>query len=139
MSGPDCLGVVEAFLREELAGNDIQKAISRWNDLEQCSREDGELNEAFTDRFDTTFTAMAAANPGLKMPEDNQDKGRKNRTGANGKTLKCFHCDSEYHLAPYCKSKKKKESGSSSEDVMLTQENDSLLAAGQIKSFIMKK
>ena len=233
MYGPGCLEVIEAFLKKELAENDIQKAITRWNEFEECVIENGELVETFIDRFDTSFTAMAAANPGLKMTgeikafmlmkrskviglertmvqsrldftkkdtlyeqtetalkevlgqgpnkqakqdeafvavpegdecmiikgkkwvpetrekvkkskkrkfkqagsEDKQEEGKKNRTGADGKTLKCFHCNSEYHLAPRCKSKKKKDSESSSDEVLLTQENDYLLAAGQVKSF----
>ena len=70
LSGYDSLSVIKAFLRKELAENDIQKAFRRLNELELCSRDSGELVETFIDRFDSTFTAMAAANPGLKMPSE---------------------------------------------------------------------
>ena len=50
--------------------------------------------------------------------------------------MRCFDCKSEYHFAgsEECKSKSK-DSGSSSDEVLLAQENDYLLAAGQVKSF----
>ena len=231
ISGPDSLSVIEAFLKKELAENDIQKAITKWNELELCARGSGELVETFIDRFDTTFTAMAAANPGLKMPseikafmlmnrskivgleqkmvqskldftkkdtlyeqtnlalrdvlgqgpgrqvkqdeafmaipegddcfvikgrkykpfktkakkrksktgepsEEKHESRKKNKIGANGNPMRCFDCNSEYHFAgsEECKAKKK-DSGSSSEDAMLSQENDYLLAAGKVKSF----
>ena len=230
MTGSGALELVKTFLKKELAGNDIQKALSKWKDLEQCSRGNGELVEAFIDRFDSAFTTMAAANPGLVMPseikafmlferskvsgleekmvqsrldlskkdtlydqtelalrevlglgpgkqtkqeqafmaipegedcyvingkkffskkrkrkprtepsdrDDKQDGKRKNKLGADGHPLKCFDCKSEYHFAgsDRCSKSKKRESESSSDEVMLAQEKDYLLAAGQVRSF----
>ena len=45
LSGPDSLSGIEAFLKKELAENNIQKAISKWNELELCARGSGELVE----------------------------------------------------------------------------------------------
>ena len=50
--------------------------------------------------------------PGEKprFSKDNGYKGRKNRLGEDGKPLRCFKCNSEYHLAPKC-TKPRNEAG----------------------------
>ena len=67
--------------------------------------------------------------------EEKHDIRKKNKIGANGNAMRCF----EYHFAGSedCRVKKK-DSGSSSEDAMLSQENDYLLAPGKVKSFTLE-
>ena len=59
------------------------------------------------------------SNPeGLK--KNNQAyKGKKNPLGEDGKPLKCFKCQSEYHLAPKCD---QKNSGKKDEDARMLSE-----------------
>ena len=70
MTGPTALTRVKDFLKKELAGNDIDKALNKWDEFEECIKADTETVETFIDRFDAAFTTMAAANPGLVMPSE---------------------------------------------------------------------
>ena len=70
LSGPAAYDLIVNFLKKELAGNEIQKALTNWTELEQCSREDNERVEDFLDRFDTIYVRMANSNPGLVMPSE---------------------------------------------------------------------
>ena len=224
MTGPNALERVKSFLKKELAGNDIEKALTRWDEFEECVKTSAESVEEFIDKYDAAFTSMAAANPGLVMPseikafmlvkrskvtglekkmvqsrldftkkdtlydqtetalrevlgdgpgksdksaaaafvavpeddgvfviggkrykldrgknkkkkkEEKDVKKRKNKTGPDGKPLKCFKCGSEFHFAGSedCSAKK---SSSSSDEALLTAEVESIMAAGQVKSF----
>ena len=68
--GPGNYKLLMDFLKKELAGNEVQKACSTWSDLERCSRDEGESLEAFLDRFDSVYTAMAAANSGFVISSE---------------------------------------------------------------------
>ena len=78
----------------------------------------------------------------------------KNKKGADGKVLTCFTCKSEYHFSPDCpkakaegekpkrgeKRKIKKQDSSSeesgsNEDMLLVEEQEYLLAAGEVRAF----
>ena len=41
--------------------------------------------------------------PGERPKASSNYKGKKNPLGKDGKPLRCFKCDSEYHLSPKCK------------------------------------
>ena len=70
IEGANAFELVKNFLKKELAGNEIQKALSKWKGLEQCTRDDGESIEAFIDRFDSDFVSMSNANPTMNMPSE---------------------------------------------------------------------
>ena len=79
-------------------------------------------------------------------------KKAKNKKGADGKVLTCFTCKSEYHFSQDCpktegeearKEKKRKfkkhdsssEESESGEDMLLVEEQEYLLAAGEVRAF----
>lgn len=47
--------------------------------------------------------------PHVSGQSGNQPKGRRNPLGANGKPLRCFHCQSEFHMIDRCTLKKEQK------------------------------
>ena len=54
-------------------------------------------------------------------------KGKKNPLGEDGKALRCFTCQSEYHLAPKCEKKKKAQTDDKEDGAMLVTAIENML------------
>ena len=71
---------------------------------------------------------------GASVPQNSSAyKGSKNRLGDDGKPIRCFHCDSEYHLSFQCENKKQKQ-----EDLLKKSVNFVLIPRDKLRSSLVR-
>ena len=225
LANDEALDLVKDYLDKELDKPEINKAVDKWNEFEECRKLSSESYEGYLDRFERAYTAVQSASK-VSLPQDirsfmflaragivgvnrtivmskldidkketlfdqlgkvvketlggpgqkagtseavikceenvlwvgdkkfklvkKRRKKVKNKKDNDGKTMKCFDCESEYHFAkdPDCKKvkggggkekkeakKKRRSSSSSSSEESVNMIQEIMVTADEVSNF----
>ena len=103
----DCLDQVKESLRKFQSRD--RMAADKERDRLQVKEEDAYLAEVKDALISDGWRPPMSDSESKTRQNSPFYKGQKNRLGADGKPLRCFYCDSEYHMAYECDKKDEKK------------------------------